>query len=369
MKKVFLPFFIFLLFFLACVEKESLQPVAEPASKITFETYIPAYVPDDNFWIEQAKYNNNFEICKKVSEENRSECYSLFAYEDLDACVLLRPPEEDDCLFHHATTLSKWELCSAIQNATLRAVCDQLLGPCSTLYGAEKSRCLAFYYNDSSYCEDENCLFDYAIVFKDPSICSAISRPDLNAACKTYLLNKDYCKEVQANNADFCYYFVATHKNQLHLCSKIYSNYYRLECAVYKAVYERNPSACSLMEYNTAYYTCLRRYAMEMNDVTGCLMIDYRAPSHNGCLYELAEKYRNPAYCVNITDSNMKTNCYLMTMGIENITYSLSDCMKIDHEVWREKCILRLAQHNKDSSLCKYLTYYYVSCMASVSGG
>ncbi|MGC8899160.1 MAG: hypothetical protein ACP5KP_01420 [Candidatus Micrarchaeia archaeon] len=364
MKKVFLPVFIFLLFFLACVQRESLQPVAENIANITFQ----AYPPDDDFWTEQAIYNNDFRICKKVSEENRSECYSLFAYADLDACVLLSPPQEDECLFFHATNLSQWELCSAIQNETLRGVCGEMVRPCSDIYGAEKARCLAFYYNDSSYCEDESCLFDYAISFSNPSLCNSISRPDLNSACKTYLLNHDYCREVEANNADFCYYFVATHKNQTGLCAKINSNYYRLQCAIYKSVHEGNPSGCTLLQYNSAYYTCLKEYAMQTNDVNGCLQIDYRAPSYNGCFYSLAEKYRNPSYCVYITDSNLRTNCFPMTMGVQKITYTLSDCMKIDHEVWREKCILRIAERDKDPALCKYLTYYYVHCVALVSG-
>ncbi len=364
MKKVFLPFFIFLLFFLACVQKEGIQPVAEGIANITFETY----PPDDDFWREQAVYNNDFRICGKISEENRSECYALFAYEDLDACILLPAQQEDECLFAHAKNLYKWELCLAIRNETLRRMCDELVGPCSNLYGAERTRCLAFYYKDSSYCADENCLFDYAISFSDPSLCSSLSRPDLRAACKTYLLNQDYCREAEANNADFCYYFVATRKNQTDLCAKINSNYYRQECAVYKAVREGNPSACNLLEYNTAYYSCLREYAMQTNDITGCLHIDRRAPSYNGCLYALAEKYRNPSYCVYITDSNLKTNCFPMTMGVEKITYALSDCMKIDHAVWKEKCILRIAERDKNPELCKYLTYYYVHCIALVSG-
>lgn len=366
MKKVSLPILIFLIFLLGCVQREAIQPVSKDITNITFQTY-PL---DDDFWKAQAVYNNNFRICEKVSEENRSECYALFAYDDLDACVLLPVSQEDECLFAHATNLSKWELCLAVQNETLRRMCDELVGPCSNLYGNERARCLAFYYKDSSYCEDDSCLFDYAIEFSDPSLCDLLSasRPDLKAACKTYLLNQDYCKEVEANNADFCYYFVATHKNQLGLCYEINSNYYRQECAIYKAVYEGNPSACNLLEYNTAYYNCLRGYAMQTNDVTGCLNIDRRAPSYNGCLYKLAEKYRNPSYCVYITDSNLKTNCFPMTIGVENITYTLSDCMKIDHAVWMEKCILRIAERDKDPELCKYLTYYYVHCIALVSG-
>jgi hypothetical protein len=364
MKRVLLPFFIFLLFFFACVERESSQPTVGKIANITFETF----PPDDEFWKEQALYNKDFRICEKVSEENRSGCYSLFAYEDLDACVLLPFPAEDDCLFAHAKKLSQFELCSAIQNETLRKMCNAVVEPCSDVYGNEKAKCLAFHYKDYSYCKDEECLFDYAIAFGDPSVCYSISRPDLNAACKSYLLNKDYCKDVEANNADFCYYFLATKKNQTGFCTKINSNYYRLQCAVYKSVRERNPSSCSLLEYNSAYYACLKEYAMQTNDITGCLMIDYRAPSFNGCLYEMAKKYLNPSYCVNLTDSNLKTNCYVMTMSVENITYTLSDCMKIEHDVWRDKCILRIAEMDKDPALCNYIKYYYAQCIMLASG-
>ena len=363
MKKLFLPFFIFLLFFFACVQREIVHYEAGNLTNMTLHVY-PL---DDEFWKEQALYNKDFRICKRVSEENRSKCYSLFAYADLDACVLLSFPEEDECLFAHAKNLSQFELCLAIQNETLRELCNAQVEPCPNLYGAEKARCLAFHYKDYSYCNDENCLFDYAIAFSNPSVCGSISRPDLNSACKSYLLGKDYCKDVSANNADFCYYFVATKKNQTWLCEKINSNYYRLQCAIYKSIRERDPSGCDLLEYNSARYACLKEYALQTNDVGGCFRIDHRAPSFNGCLYFLAQKYLNPSYCINITDSNLKTNCYVTTMGVENITYTLSDCMKIDHSVWRDKCILRIVERDKDPALCNHLTYYQARCAVIVS--
>ena len=92
---------------------------------------------------------------------------------------------------------------------------------------------------------------------------------------------------------------------------------------------------------------CLYNEALELNNPYVCtFLIGYP----NNCLEHFLENnYGNPKFCDEFRSNDSKIMCSSI------INTEVSHCSRIEEEATRKNCIWRIAEKNKDPSICENL--------------
>ncbi len=311
-------------------------------------------------WVSLALINNDTSYCLKLPANERDECVLPLSNYSLPNCLQLVSYESKAvCLDHLAHASGNISICD-LMGSEGRQACVESLSPACTfvLEANEKSRCMAFEYQNYTYCRNDECFLDYAFEFYEEEACRLIeSEPRMNG-CLSATKHKDMCKELDGSNKDLCYYIYALGDNNPRQCYYInghYESQIAVECFTHFAIANGDVSLCSALLVTNSW-GCYIDYAIETGDKGGCYAIDQRAPaSREDCFEQFAYAHDDLLACTEIGTMYVRQICYsALIFDAQEIT--LAECNGITLPEWKDKCFQELARQENSITYCNYIT-------------
>ncbi len=264
-------------------------------------------------------------------------CYQLLMKVDPLACINLKDTIlRDDCAIFWAKKTNNESFCQYVSSKKIKECLAYFHKPCEN--ASDKNLCLALYYSNKSYCQDDNCFFNYAIEKNDAKACDDIRLSGLRYACLSIIARQDRCKELEGDfSRDYCYWMYAKTTKFYNTCYKVTTDSYKTKCFTDWAVDDGYMQACeevTLLER----WDCYTSYALAHHDPNGCEAISkFAEGSKNNCFYKLAMNTSNPCLCNSITNSAMRNMCY-GELIFSNKTIEEEDCYCLP-ERWESACL------------------------------
>jgi|GEM_PF-818672 len=363
--------FSFLLLF-GCPGKESESPApttpSEEGPKITIGGYVAETepveeVPVEEDWNAKALETRDTSYCFKLPTYERDGCVYPLSNDSLSNCLqLIQYEYKRECLFYHAYETENITLCDLMSDED-KAVClEELSPPCAFVTEpVARGRCLAFEYQNYTYCEDEDCYLDFAMEYRDVGACEGLPYAKAQG-CKSGITYIDYCKG-EANEVSYshqCYQYYAIVSDNPSYCYNIktkenkYESEIAYECFTYFAIKDDNPDLCSAIIV-TKQWDCLTDYALGTKNKEGCYLIDPLASfSRENCFKEFAYTYDDVSACNEIGTEYVRQICYSALIFTAE-TLEISECNSILLPEWRDKCYSEYARLEDDIVFCNYI--------------
>jgi len=285
-------------------------------------------------WVALALQTGNASYCANATKPQY--CYQLLMKVDPLACIRLNDTIlRDECAIFWAKKTNNESFCQYVSSKKVKECLAYFHKPCAN--ASDKNLCLAHYYSNRSYCQDDNCFFKYAIEKNDSSICEDIRLFGLRYACLSIVGKQDKCKELEGDfSRDYCYWIYARTTKFYNTCYKVTTDMYKTKCFTDWALEDGYVQACEevpLLER----WDCYTSYALVHHDPKGCEAIsEFAGGSKNNCFYKLAMNMSNPCLCNNITNAGMRKICYGEVIFSEkHIDDANCECLPRD---WKEAC-------------------------------
>lgn len=313
---------------------------------------------DDACYYQKALQDPSY--CEKIGNATLKEaCYENWVDEKLEYCLKTSGKIREECIYSHAQKENNIEICSNAENKT---ACRIYLDKCYQYENAiEIGRCLAFERNNYTYCVDDSCYFDFALLARDKKICEKITLPARKTACISILDKKDHCGELAAVEKDLCWQIYAIESNDKAVCFNIKESTYALDCFAHYAAKEHDLRFCDDGGFVlNDLWECYKRYSLESGDLAGCDRIYNKSQGYATtyiytCYADYAKKYGDPSACEGIRDLSQMWTCYEgAIIGAKNIDYT--KCAGISVSVWKNRCYTEYAKYNNDPTKCEYIT-------------
>ncbi len=314
---------------------------------------------DDQCLYEKALANASW--CDDIANQSlKEQCYKHWANESLDYCLKADAATREECVYYHAKKQNDISVC---ENAANKTACVIFVDECYAYEKEEEQgRCFAYKKGDYSYCQDDMCYFDFALMKKNKSICEMIASAARRLGCISIIEKTDHCGELGTKaERDLCWQIFAIESNDSSVCFKITKqSMYALECFSYYAAKLRDLSFCDAGNFVLDdLWACYANYSLGSGDLAGCDAIynkswGYASTNIYRCYSTYAKKYGDPSACNGIRDLAQMRTCYEGSiLGARNINYL--KCSDVQIETWRNKCYTEYAKYNNDSSVCYYI--------------
>ncbi|MBN2121851.1 hypothetical protein JW721_02235 [Candidatus Micrarchaeota archaeon] len=310
-------------------------------------------------WAALALAENDPSYCLKLPASERDACVLPLSNDSLPNCLQLVSYElKEGCLEHLAYETENISICDLMVDEA-RALCVEALSPPCTfvLETEEKARCMAFEYQNYSYCRSDQCFLDYAFNFYNKEACAFIDSEPKMEGCTSALTYKDGCRELEGSNKELCYYIYALGDKTPRFCYYIdgkYDSEIAFECFTHYAIENGEPSLCSALLV-TRQWECYTDYALESGDKGGCYAIDTRAPtSREDCFEQYAYAYDDLLACNEIETLYVRQICYsALIFGSGDLSFA--ECNGITLPEWKDKCFQELAKQEDTLTYCNYI--------------
>ncbi len=323
------------------------KPAPKPKEEVVVEEC------DENCKYESALKEENVALCKAINNQTlRENCFRELSDSVLEACLLVEDREvRDFCARNFAVKLKNITLCDQVSD---REGCRIAVDPC--LSAEDYEFCTILQSGDPTQCGDDNCLMEFALALNDSGACLLMESEISKRACQSLISGRDWCKELEASEKDYCYKKYAEMSDKPQFCYEIRRETlpYR-ECISYFAVKYRDKNLCkeSGLVLNDLWI-CYINYSIGTGDISGCEEIHRLATTHRfKCAFGFAKRYGDPSACEVIERTASKITCYAGVLIHEPEILDPSTCDGITSStVWRYKCYTVSAINSKDPSYC-----------------
>ncbi|MEM2963585.1 MAG: hypothetical protein QXN01_03785 [Candidatus Anstonellales archaeon] len=322
---------------------------------------IPITKSRDLCFLSLAKNTSNETICQFIYGENEQQrCFYPFANLSLAACRhIINVETRDSCIEFHALKIKNDTVCNEIKDDKKRQNCINLLvPPCLSdeVSEAERDRCFAWETKDYKRCEDDDCLFDYALEFRLSDACYNIKNESRKLGCIGIVSDKqgDECQNAsQKSIADLCYLTVATYTNNSYWCSfASEKSVYRNECYRALSTALKDASLCSKSDTTILADDCYLNYAKISGQAHICENI-FSETKKDSCYRGVAIEHGYMSHCNNIRTAYGRSSCFsAVAFGHSEKKINVEGCKGVLVEEWKNKCYTSAAVSQKDKSIC-----------------
>ena len=309
--------------------------------------------------IESALEERDTSYCLKLPANERDACILPLSNDSLSTCIqLITYENKRDCLFYHAYKDEDMSICDLMSEEDKAECIEHLSPPCTfVLDTEEKGRCLAFEYQNYTYCKDEQCYMDYAFEFRDKGACEMLEYAK-REGCLSSLDYDDRCRDLEEQSYKYqCYYIFALGEGNPTNCYNINGNFgseIAYQCFTHFAIAYDNPALCEAILV-TKRWDCYTEYALETGNKQGCYSIDTRAPvSRENCFNSYAYAYDDLASCNEIGTEYVRQICY-SALIFSAVELTPAECNGIILPEWKDKCYQELAKLEDDKTYCNYI--------------
>ncbi len=319
---------------------------------------IPEEIDPKTYLLGLAIAQKNASICAEL-DDKKQECYEALYKEVENACLMVEDYEKKkECVNYFAILQNSTQICIEL-NEDDELECGLKINPCYGKSGEEENLCYAILYKNSSYCQNEQCIFEYASQLSDWTICNSFTSASRFMACYSLADRKDHCADLGfRSERDHCYYLYATGSDNWGYCAMISEDSeYSFMCYNEFMVRTRDKSYCNKLSItNSNRWKCLKNYALLTGDIEGCALIDSLAKSNKeSCYFNFAVEYYQPDKCNYLETMASKYNCYPQAIQDPEKPLPYENCKNITDPSWKAKCYQYSAKKNNDKSICEYI--------------
>ena len=337
---------------------------SEEAPSISVGGWVADIEPEESIseeaWAAAAIEERDTAYCLKLPAYERDECIIPLSNDSLSNCIqLIQYQNKRECLFYHAYETEDVSICDLMSSEDTAICLEELSPPCTfVLEPVAKGRCLAFEYQNYTYCKDEDCYLDYAMEYRSTGACEKLPYAKAQG-CISGLTYIDYCKTdaEELSYSHQCYQYFAMVSSNPAYCYNINGNFgsaIAYECFTYFAIKDDNPSLCSALLI-TNQWGCLSDYAIETGNKEGCYMIDNLASfSKENCFKDYAYAYDDLSACNEIGTEYVRQICY-SALIFSAKSLEMSECNSILLPEWKDKCYQEYARLENNVVYCNYI--------------
>lgn len=351
-------------FFIAgCPGGEEMPTPSQEEASISVGGWVAEVEPSEEeekqSLLQTALEERDTSYCLKLPASERDECILPLSNDSLSNCLqLIKYENRRGCLFYHAYETEDISICDLMSQDDKAECIEHLSPPCTFVLDAEeKGRCLAFEYQNYTYCKDEQCYLDYAFEYRESGACEMLDYAK-REGCLSALENKDHCKGLEEQSYKYqCYYYYALGEDSPTHCyyiNGLYNTEIAFQCFTHFAIEEDNPALCEPIA-ELKRWDCYREYALETGNKEGCYAIDTRAPfNREKCFKEFAYAHDDLAACNEIETEYERQICYSsLIFSAEELT--MTECNSIWLPEWKDKCYQELARLEGNKIYCNYI--------------
>lgn len=299
--------------------------------------------------------NKNYTLCEEL-ESKKQDCYEALGSDFEEACVKIENYEKkENCILIHVEDQNSTALCGELEEED-QLGCGLTVDPCYGKTNNERDICMALEYEDYGYCEEDECLYEYAEQKKDYEVCNLFENPSEITTCHSIIENTNKCGSELSlvGEQDYCYYNYGKISNKSYLCDLIsMDSIYSYMCYLNFAIEYEDYSYCEQVGNLDDRWSCMKNYALTTEDIAGCVQIPELAYSNfESCYFYFAVEYSYPEACNKLKTTSAKHNCYTQAIMDESKPLLPENCANVTIDDWRDSCYKFSAKKNDDITIC-----------------